>query len=75
MIKVYSDWYSQNKSLCKENHGPVVVQTAACGLEGSNDDKPPYFRKILINNKGEIKGYKLFNLKGPIKILKKRRPV
>jgi len=43
-----ADWWEENK--------PFFIQTAACGLLGDDDDKPPYFRKIRIEPNAAVSG-------------------
>lgn len=68
-IRIYLDEYS--KLLVDNNtvewwkiHSPVIVQTAACGLHGEMEKEPPYFRNVIINNKGEITDFRVINGNG-----------
>ena len=65
-VRIYSDVYSQlldadNPDKWWEEHRPVIVQTAACGPKGRNEREPPYFRKVTIDGKGQITGFRAFN--------------
>lgn len=54
-IRIYHDWYSNTqKSYNCWGKSPVIVQTASCGVPGGKDDKPPYYRKVTIDNSGQI---------------------
>ncbi len=70
-VRIYSDVYSElldrnNPEEWWKRHMPVIVQTAACGLAGKIDNKPPYFRKVLINGNGKITDFQVRNLNGII---------
>lgn len=65
-IRIYSDVYSQLLDAEKldkwwEDHRPVIVQTAACGLEGRMDRDPPYFRKATLDAKRLITYFRAMN--------------
>lgn len=71
-IRIFSEVYSQlldadNTSDWWRNKKPVIVQTAACGLKGKTDTDPPYFRKIIVNNKGQVVDFRVRNNKGIVK--------
>lgn len=70
-VTIYSDVYSglldaNNPDEWWKRHMPVIVQTAACGSAGGIDNKPPYFRKVLINGNGKITDFQVRNLNGVI---------
>lgn len=70
-IRIYSDVYSQWLLSSQNNdwwgkYGPIIVQTAACGLSSNSEKHPPYFRKIIVNAKGEIESFQVFNIKGAV---------
>lgn len=75
-ILIYSDVYSQmllssqdkNKNWWKK-YGSIHVQTAACGLSGRSDNNPPYFRRIRVNEKGEIESFQVYDLNGVVNFL------
>jgi len=63
-IRIHCDEYSQlldahNREKWWEEHRPVIVQTASCGLEGKNDKEPPYLRKVTIDAKGQISDFRV----------------
>ncbi|MEA3282279.1 MAG: metallophosphoesterase [Euryarchaeota archaeon] len=64
-VRIYSDVYSQqletanNLETWWDEHKPVVVQTAACGLRGKSDEYPPYFRKITVDGTGQITEFRV----------------
>ena len=47
-----------------EDYRPVILQTAACGLKGSYDDNPPYYRKVKIDGKGRIVDFRVRDREG-----------
>lgn len=58
-IRIYSDMYSRifNPNDPFEwwgKYSPVIVQTAACGVPGRLDKKPPYYRKVALNRDNMI---------------------
>jgi len=70
-VRIYSDVYSElldanTPDEWWERHMPVIVQTAACGSAGEIDNEPPYFRRVLINDNGEITDFRVRNLNGVI---------
>jgi hypothetical protein len=72
-ILAYSDWYSlgwprKQLRIPPRRRGSVIVQTAACGLYGGQANKPPYFRRITIGARGRIESFRLWNLKGQVKL-------
>jgi len=63
-IRIFSDVYSQLWNGGKngepwEDYRPVILQTAACGLSGSYDKNPPYYRKVNIDGKGDIVDFRV----------------
>jgi predicted MPP superfamily phosphohydrolase len=63
-IRIFSDVYSQLWNGGKngepwEDYRPVILQTAACGLSGSYDKNPPYYRKVNIDGKGVIVDFRV----------------
>lgn len=71
-VRIYSDVYSQLMDAAApdrwwEEHRPVIVQTAACGLQGKTADDPPYFRKVTIDAKGHIAEFGVMNHSGVVK--------
>lgn len=71
-IRIYSDVYSQlmdarNLDKWWEDHSPVIVQTAACGLKGRTAPNPSYFRKVSVNDKGQITDFSVMNSGGVVK--------
>lgn len=48
------DWWDQHK--------PFFVQTAACGLSGPDEPYPPYFRKIRLDEHGNVTTFEICNL-------------
>ena len=63
-IRIFSDVYSQLWSAGRiggkwEDYRPVIVQTAACGLNGRYDKNPPYYRKVTIDDKGHILDFRV----------------
>ena len=72
-IRIYSDVYSkqlredaEGKEQWWNEHRPVIVQTAACGLKGKNDKVPPYFRKVALDSKGNITDFSVWNIEGVV---------
>ena len=67
-IRIYSDVYSQQlaegSQRSWETYRPVIVQTAACGLNGRYDDNPPYYRKVNIDDKGHIVDFRVRDREG-----------
>lgn len=71
-IRIYSEMYSQlldagNPDKWWEEHRPVVVQIASCGLQGKTDRDPPYFRKVTMNGKGQIIDFRVMNNGGVVR--------
>lgn len=62
VIRIYHDCYSNNGGYNCWGESPVVVQTAACGIAGDNDNKPPYYRNVAIDNSSKITGFGYLHL-------------
>jgi hypothetical protein len=65
-IRMYCDNYSElmdtrNLRTWWDQHRPVIVQTAACGLCGTTDRDPPYFRVVTIDRSGQISNFKVLS--------------
>ena len=68
-IRIFSDVYSQLWNGGKlgetwEDYRPVMLQTAACGLNGRYDENPPYYRKVSIDGEGHIADFRVRDRKG-----------
>ena len=65
-IRIYSDVYSDlldhdNPGEWWKQRRPVIVQTPSCGPKGKIYKAPPYFRKVTIDDKGEITDFRVMN--------------
>lgn len=67
-VRIYMDEYSKTPNNSYEWWGssPVIVQTASCAVHGRLDKFPPYYRKVAINESGQITDFKVSNLNSNI---------
>ncbi len=65
-IRIYHDKYSENYDHEKPykwwgGGGPIMVQTASCSIAGRNDDSPPYYRQVTLDNYMRITDFAVKN--------------
>ncbi len=70
-IRIYCDKYNEifeeqpigSQPDWWKDHRPLFVQTAACGLKGKDETCPPYFRKVRLNEHGNVTTFEICNLR------------
>jgi hypothetical protein len=68
-IRIYCDAYSRIRAADRDGpwwhkHTPLIVQTAACGLQGPRAEKPPYYRLVHIDGTGQISDFSSLDREG-----------
>lgn len=68
-IRIYCDDYSRIPAPIRDaswwqEHTPLIVQTAACGLCGDGAEHPPYCRLVRIDPKGRIGAFSALDADG-----------